>query len=204
MANVIFREFLNNKERVLELANSMLREHIADEEEEDGAEQLIAEKKAELERLKRKRGNLVDMRMEDVLSREEFQARIASVDKSMETVYNEIKELESRQDPEAEVIDYDEKLTVLQYALERYTSIDDDKDVPPNVVEAFVEKIVASKDGFEWYLRFDGDPNDPLKCSFNGKRREKAVLNVSGRTFPEIHTCDAGCNQQQVIVTDLV
>ncbi len=204
MANVIFREFLNNKERVLELANSMLREHIADDEEEDDTQQLIAEKKAELERLKRKRDNLVDMRMEDVLSREEFQARIESIDKSTETIYNEIKELERRRDPDTEVIDYDEKLTVLQYALERYTSIDDDKDVPPNVVEAFVEKIVASKDGFEWYLRFDGDPNDPLKCFFNGKRRETAVLNVSGKTFPELHTCDAGRDQQQVISSDIV
>ena len=111
--------------------------------------------------------------------------------------------MESRRDPEAEVIDYDEKLTILQYALERYTNIDDGKDVPPNVVEAFVEKIVASKDGFEWYLRFDGDPNDPLKCCFNGKRREKAVLNVSGKTFPEIHTCDAGCYQQQVMLSGI-
>ena len=96
-------------------------------------------------------------------------------------------------------MNYKEKLTVLQYALERYTDFDKQEDVPPEVVEAFVEKIVASKDGFEWYLRFDGDPNDPLKCSFDGKRREKATLNIAGNIFPAVHRCDAGSDQREEI-----
>ena len=83
----------------------------------------------------------------------------------------------------------------MQYALERYTDFDENEDVPPNVIEAFVERIVASKDGFERYLRFDGDPNDPLKCSFDGKRREKATLSIEGKTFPSTHLSDAGCDQ---------
>ena len=83
-------------------------------------------------------------------------------------------------------------ITVLQYALERYTDFDRQDDVPPEVVEAFVEKIVASKDGFDWYLRFDGDQYGPLKCSFDGKRREKASLTVGGRIFPSPHGRDAG------------
>ena len=74
-----------------------------------------------------------------------------------------------------------------------------EKDVPPEVVEAFVEKIVASKDGFEWYLRFGGDPNDPLKCSFDGKRREKATLNIAGNIFPAVHRSDAGRDQREEI-----
>ena len=192
MANIIFRDYLNNKQRVLELANSMLREHIADDDDVESNERLIAEKRSALERLQRKRNNLVDLRTDDVISKEEFQNRVASVDKEIESVYNDITELERRQNPETEIVDYDEKLTVLQYALERYTNFDDNKDVPPNVIEAFVEKIVASKDGFEWYLRFDGDPNDPLKCSFDGKRKEKATLNIAGKTFPALHTGDAG------------
>ncbi len=42
--------------------------------------------------------------------------------------------------------------------------------------EAFVEKIVVSKDGFDWYLRFDGDPNDPLHLKTVGKRRNKTEI----------------------------
>ena len=72
--------------------------------------------------------------------------------------------------------DYKEKLTVLQYALERYTNIDQGQDVPESVIEAFVVKIVVSKDGFDWYLRFDGDPDKPLHCQLqeNGRQTRKS------------------------------
>ena len=195
MANIIFRDFLNDKQRVLDIANSMLMEHIKDDDEKPDNGQLLADKKSELERLKRKRENLVDMRADDLISKEEFQKRLAPIDKEIGQAYNVIRELENAERPEAEDINYEEKLTVLQYALERYTDLDENKDVPPNVIEAFVEKIVASKDGFEWYLRFDGDPNDPLKCSFDGKRREKATLSIEGKTFPSTHLSDAGRDQ---------
>ena len=170
----------------------MLLEHIKDDDEKPDNGQLLADKKAELERLSRKRENLVDMRADDLISKEEFQKRLAPIDKEIGQVYNVIRELESAEKPEAEDVNYEEKLTVLQYALERYTDFDENKDVPPNVIEAFVERIVASKDGFEWYLRFDGDPNDPLKCSFDGKRKEKATLSIEGKTFPSTHLSDAG------------
>ena len=195
MANIIFRDFLNDKQRVLDIANSMLLEHIKDDEEKPDNGQLLADKKAELERLSRKRENLVDMRADDLISKEEFQKRLAPIDKEIGQVYNVIRKLENAERPDAENINYEEKLTVLQYALERYTDLDENKDVPPNVIEAFVEKIVASKDGFEWYLRFDGDSNDPLKCSFDGKRKEKATLSIEGKTFPSTHLSDAGCDQ---------
>ena len=194
MANIIFRDFLSDKAHVLEIANSLLRDHIADDDKEQDDGRLLEEKKAELARLQRKRENLVDMRADDLISKEEFQKRLAPIDKDIGQAYNIVKELENAQNTEPETVNYEEKLTVLQYALERYTDFDKQEDVPQEVVEAFVEKIVASKDGFEWYLRFDGDPNDPLKCSFDGKRREKATLNIAGNTFPAVHRCDAGCH----------
>ena len=51
---------------------------------------------------------------------------------------------------------------MLQYALERNTNIDEGQNVPESVIEAFVVKIVVSKDGYDWYLRFGGDPDKPL------------------------------------------
>ena len=82
------------------------------------------------------------------------------------------------------VPDYEEKLTVLQYALERYTNIDQGQDVPESVIEAFVVKIVVSKDGFDWYLQFDGDPDKPLHCQLQGKRKTNTKIMVSGVISP--------------------
>ena len=82
------------------------------------------------------------------------------------------------------VPDYKEKRTVLQYALERYTNIDQGQDVPESVIEAFVVKIVVSKDGFDWYLQFDVDPDKPLHCQLQGKRKTNTKIMVSGDISP--------------------
>ncbi len=96
---------------------------------------------------------------------------------------------------------YAEKLTVLQYALEQYTNWDD-KDVPPCVIEAFVEKIVVHPDSFDWYLRFDGDPNDPLRCKLKGKRKTTTTVSVTGGVhYPSIHKAVTGCDQRQRITS---
>ena len=93
------------------------------------------------------------------------------------------------------VPDYKEKLTVLQYALERYTNIDQGQDVPESVIEAFVVKIVVSKDGFDWYLRFDGDPDKPLHCQLQGKRKSNTKILVSPGCSPSMDSSPTGCYQ---------
>ena len=45
--------------------------------------------------------------------------------------------------------------------------------LPENVIRAFVTKIVAHEDGFDWYLRFSPD-NDPKKLGIEGKRKDSA------------------------------
>ena len=92
-------------------------------------------------------------------------------------------------------MDYTEKLTVLQYALEQYTNRDEGQDVPESVIEAFVVKIVVSKDGFDWYLRFDGDPDKPLHCQLQGKRKSNTKIMVSGACSPSMDSSHTGCHQ---------
>ena len=93
------------------------------------------------------------------------------------------------------MVDYTEKLTVLQYALEQYTHLDEGQDVPECVVEAFVTRIVVSKNGFDWYLRFDGGPDKPLHCQLDGKRKQTTKIMVSGEISPTIDHSDTGCYQ---------
>lgn len=101
----------------------------------------------------------------------------------MQQLQKEIEELSAEAQPK-EVVDYKEKLEVLQYALEQYTHRNEGEDVPESVIEAFVVKIVVSKDGFDWYLRFDGDPDKPLHCQLQGKRKTNTKIMVSGDISP--------------------
>lgn len=201
MANQIFRNFLNDKQKVLDLANSMLEAHIGDKENEpDNTPELLAEKNAELEKLSRKIDNYIEMRAEGEIGKDAFRSKVSEIEKRIEKLNIEIAELSQAAQEETEIVDYSEKLTVLRYALEQYTDFKEDEDIPDSVIEAFVVKIVASKDGFDWYLRFDGDPNDPLHLTTTGKRRTTTQISIAGASYPALHTSDTGCYQEQVII----
>lgn len=193
MANHIFRNYLTEKDKVLALANSMLEAHINDTEIIEDNTDIIQYKKDELEKANRKLDNYIEMRAEGEISKEIFKRKIAELETTILKLQAEITELDVVK-PETEIVDYFEKLTVLQYALEQYTNWDD-KDVPESVIEAFVVKIVASKDGFDWYLRFNGNPDDPLHCTVEGKRKSTTKICVAGENSPAVHKSSTGCHQ---------
>ena len=191
MANYIFRKYLSEKDKVLALANSMLEAHIGDREDDIDYTPVIESKSKEVEKLQSKLSAFIDMRAEGELDKETFAVKTAETKADIAKLIAEIQELEVKMDKEPVIEDYTEKLTVLRYALEQYTN-GDDNDIPENVIEAFVEKIVASKDGFEWYLRFDGDPNDPLRLKTEGKRRKSSTVSTVGDISPTIHSSYTG------------
>ena len=192
MANLIFRKYLSEKDKVLALANSILECYNGGTEEPDNTEALLKAKQTELARLQKKLDNYIEMRAEGDLSRELFRSKCNEVEPKIKQLQDEIETLTAASKPK-EVVDYTEKLTVLQYALEQYTNIDEGQDVPESVIEAFVVKIVVSKEGFDWYLRFDGDPDKPLHCQLQGKRKTNTKIMVAGDISPAMDNSTTGC-----------
>lgn len=140
--------------------------------------------------------NYIEMRAEGGLSRELFRTKCAELEPQMQQLQKEIEMLSQQVQPKP-VANYKEKLTVLQYALERYTHIDEGQNVPESVVEAFVVKIVVHPDSFDWYLRFNDDPDKPLHCTLEGKRKQTTKIMVSGGNSPTMDCSDTGCHQGQ-------
>ena len=203
MANHIFRSYLLQRDKVLELANSMLEAHIGDTGESVDYEEIIEQKKRQVEKLNRKLDNYIEMRAEGDIDKESFAKKTSELRADITRLTNEIDELEDEQNDEPVIVDYKEKLTVLQYALAQYTNADEN-DVPESVIEAFVEKIVAKRDGFDWYLRFDGDPNDPLHLKTEGRRRTNSTVSTVGGHVPTTPFCDSGSYQGNVIPHEFV
>ena len=116
MANLIFRKYLSDKDKVLALANSILEAHIGDKEEEENVTALLHAKQEELTRLNKKLDAYIEMRSEGEISRDLFRSKCSEVEAKIEKLREEIKTLSAAVEPKA-VVDYTEKLTVLQYAL---------------------------------------------------------------------------------------
>ena len=199
MANLIFRKYLSEKEKVLALAQSILEAHIGDTEEQENFAAELETKHRELERLNKKLDAYIEMRSEGELTRELFRTKCDEVEPKITKLQTEIEELTRRTEPK-EVVDYSEKLTVLQYALEQYTNCTEGENVPESVIEAFVVKIVVSKDGFDWYLRFDGDPDKPLHCKLDGKRKTNTKIMVAGELSPAMDSSTTGCYQESSLI----
>ena len=178
MANYIFRHFLTNKQKVLEIANSLLEEHIGDTEVQvQDNSKLIEQKQRELDRANIKRRNLVDLLSNYDISREDYQEARAEVDRQIDKLKAEIEELTPVvEETKEEEIDYESKITVLRYALEQYTNFDTEGDIPESVIEAFVEKIEVSKDCFRWHLRGDFGGDSPIPMNVDGNRKKGATI----------------------------
>ena len=112
----------------------------------------------------------------------------------MQKLQKEIDELSQKREPKV-VEHYKEKLTILQYALSQYSCPKEGEDVPESVIEAYFSKIVVRKDGFDWYIRINGDPNKPLHCKLEGKRRSTTKVVVTQDFSPALDSSTTGCYQ---------
>ena len=181
MAKHIFREYLKDTVQVLALAESMLENHIDDVEEPQDNEKIIKQKRDEADKLNKRLHNLIEMRADGEISRDVFKVKKEEIENRLAAIQKELAELE----PVQEVVDeatHEEKITLLKYYLEQSVKPTNDEDIPEDVIRAFVIKIVAHKDGFDWYLRFSPD-KPPKTLGIEGKRKDSAK--VSSLSLPQ-------------------
>lgn len=158
MAEKIFDRYIDNADAVMDLSYSMLEKHIADQEDTPDYTGEIERKENEIERLSKKRVNLIEMRAEGDIDKELFRERKQEIENRIAILTEEIKTLqpdETKQSPQ----DYMQKLQELRERLKEYTGFEYSV-IPESIVEAFIEKIWVSKDEFRWYLRNGNGSSD--------------------------------------------
>ena len=194
MANLIFRKYLSQKDKVLALANSILENYNGNTDEDRRNEAALEMKQRELDRLQKRMDNLIEMRADGDLSKDMFRMKSEELEPKMQKLQKEIEELSQKREPKV-IEHYKEKLTILQYALSQYSCPKEGEDVPESVIEAYFSKIVVKKDGFDWYIRINGDPDKPLHCKLEGKRRSTTKVVVTQDFSPALDSSTTGCHQ---------
>lgn len=158
MAEKIFDRYIDNADEVMEVSYSMLERHIADQEDTPDYTEEIKRKESEIEKLSKKRVNLIEMRAEGDIDKDLFRERKQEIENRIAKLTEEIKTLqpdETKQSPQ----DYMQKLQELRERLKKYTGFEYSV-IPESIVEAFIEKIWVSKDEFRWYLRSGKSSSD--------------------------------------------
>ena len=141
--------------------------------------------------------NLIEMRADGDLSKDMFRMKSEELEPKMQKLQKEIAELSQKREPKV-IEHYKEKLTILQYALSQYSCPKEGEDVPESVIEAYFSKIVVKKDGFDWYIRINGDPGKPLHCKLEGKRRSTTKIVVTRDFSPAFDSSTTGRGEEPV------
>lgn len=194
MAKHLFREFLKDTDLILNIAEEMLRKHIQDKKEIEDNTEIINRKQSELDKLEKRLSNLITMRADGEIDKTQYQSMKSDIEENIHTLQEQIARLMPEDDePEEEIPDYNERLTVLRYVLERYLDFDSDEDIPEPVIEAFVEKIVVTKDSFDWYLLFSDDDKTPKSCTVKGNKKSHEIELFEEAETLSFVNCNTGC-----------
>lgn len=193
MAKYLFREFLKNTDKILNIAEEMLKEHIKDKEFIEDNSELIQKKKEELNKLEKRMNNLISMRADGEIDKEQFLNMKADIDTQILSLQKQIEKLSPGESIQEEIPNYDDRITVLRYVLESYMNFDSDEDIPEPVIEAFVDKIVVKEHSFDWYLFFSGDNNTPKSCNVTGNKKSHKIELFGESQSLSFAECCTGC-----------
>lgn len=175
MAKTVFKDLISDCDNVLNLANQMVKDHISDKKEVEDNSAIIESLTMKIKSLENRLDGYMDMRADGEITKEKFAEHKSKIDSEIAILNKQIAEYEIPMIEEtSNDEDVTEKLKMIEYALEQYTLFDDDGDIPDGVIEAFVEKVVVSDKGFDWYLYIN--PDIPYSYSVKGKRSGTAEV----------------------------
>lgn len=178
MAKFVLSNFINDVDEILRTANLLIEKHITEKPPKPDNSKLIASKEKELVKLKERLKGFKNMRADGEISHDEFIADKAEIEQEMLDIQNFIQKLKAEQEEEPEeVIDYGERIKMLEYALEQLVDFKNCDDIPESVVDAFVDRIIVSEDSYDWYLRLN--PELAYQCKVEGKRSGNAKVTAT-------------------------
>ena len=139
MAKYIINNYLGDKKAVIDMAESILEKHIYDPKPKNDNSELIEQKKEEEEKLRARLKNLRNMRADNEIDKEEFLEMKTETESRLAVVLKELDELSPTYVEDTDADSRKNKIVILKYALEKMVKPDEEKDIPEEVIEAFVE-----------------------------------------------------------------
>lgn len=184
MADVIFRKFWSRKNEALKIAMQLLEETINIDSKDYSKE--ISSTKAKIEKISTKLDTLLDMRLENEITREVFDNKREKLIQERENLIKLLENYET-ESPLSQN-DIDNKLKVLKHGLENDFDFTDHQ-VPDEIIDAFVDEIICDEDGnFVWKLNL---LDNPISYKLDGTKKKHVLVEC-----PTDAKCNTGCHWQ--------
>ena len=169
MAKAIFRRlWKNQKDSISELMGT-IEEYYTVDKEEDLEWYEVEKLQRELDRLQKRKNNLVDMRLDDLIDETQYQKKYNLITVRIEEVEISLQKLQC-DGKEIEPVDVSAEIQKIQEYLDKACNLEE-KQVSAELVEALVERITPTEEGvFKWYLK---EENSDMEMQF---QEEQYVL----------------------------
>ena len=142
---------------------------------------------SQIEKYRAKKNNLLDMRTDGEITKEEFAVQKQKIDAVLADLENEYASmLQSEQEIRVPDLRWDEIKETLTQVLDF-----SQPQVNPDLIRKFVSKIVPDgKNHFRWYMNLDGHDTTSLDVVTEGRKSNAVVTFDSGGDKPPLHTGD--------------
>ena len=191
MAGIIFRQFWGDRNRVITIANDILKEGYAPDNSCENHEEEIKSVKGQLRLVERKLDNLLDLRLAGDIEPDKYNVKRKELEESRNKLVSQLEELNGIQDESLENIE--DRITVLKYILDQKCNFDS-YSIPEKVIDAFVEEVIVYKDKFEWHLKVFDNNNKSVICSVLGRGKKATVCVDEKSPLPD--DCDTSSYRQ--------
>lgn len=184
MAKVIFERIWTDKNAVISKTCDLIREcYRADAPKKANLSGIVAQ----IERYKKKKNNLLDMRTDGEITKEEFASQKEKIDSALLDLEKEYASmLESKQEMCVSDLRWDEIKDTLAQVLD-FTQ----PKIAPDLICKFVSRIVPNgRYHFRWYMNLDGENTTTLDMATEGRRNNAVVSFDDGGDQPPVHNVD--------------
>lgn len=171
MAKVVAEDLWQNRAEAVSLALDMIKSFYK-EEQSGGNATFVSAIRADIKKQQKRLDNLIDMRADGEISREEFAKRRKVIDDELASLTKELELQLLQKDAQSAM-----NLDGISDALNAMAGLTTD-DIDPALLSKMVSKVVPTTEGtFDWYLNLGGAEQAKATISADG-RKTNAVINL--------------------------
>lgn len=163
MAKTILSRLWKNQECQMEQLAQAVEQNYTEEKEDDSNQYEIARLNREKERLSKRKENLMDMVLDNLIDKNEYQRRYSTISERMEEIEQNLAALQENKE-EKQPVDIGTELEKIKGFLDKSCDLEQ-KQISEELVNALVNRVTPTEDGvFKWYIQSE---DYDLEVKFN-------------------------------------